>query len=86
MAQTVEPSPGKEPTQEEIKQILEQMNKTGAKAVFSEPQLPKNYVEVLARDAHIAIYELDPEGTGKEGLTYSDFMRYNADTLLKALK
>lgn len=94
MEQTVEPSPGKEPTEEDIKSIIDAMARTGAKAIFSEPTLPRNYVNAIAnsaniKEAHIKVYDLNPDGGVPEkgkALTYSEFMHYNADILAGALK
>jgi ABC-type Zn uptake system ZnuABC Zn-binding protein ZnuA len=85
MEQAVEPSPGKNPTGNDIVNIIEAIHKTGAKAIFTEPQLPKMYAQAIARDAGVKIYELDPEGIGGGRGTYSDFLLYNVNVLREAL-
>lgn len=86
MEQTVEPSPGKNPSGNDIIQIIKDIHRTHARAIFTEPQLPKMYAEAIARDAGVEIYELDPEGIGGGRGTYSDFFLYNVTVLRKALE
>jgi ABC-type Zn uptake system ZnuABC Zn-binding protein ZnuA len=54
--------------------------------MFSDIQLPARPAEVVAENAGLPLYRLDPEGGGSsEEESYQDFMRKNAAILLEAL-
>ena len=82
----IETSPGKEPSPKYVLQIVEKINSSGAKALFTEPQLPNAPAKTIAEAAGVSLYELDPIGGVKGKMSYSDLILYNADLLAKALK
>lgn len=86
LAGVVEPSPGKEATPRFLESVIETVRRTGAKAVFTEPQLPRRPAEAVAQSAGVALAELDPYGglPGRE--TYAALLRYNAQALRSALE
>ena len=85
-AGSIESFPGKEPTPRYLERVIKALQKSGAKAVFTEPTLPKRPAEAVAEAAGIAVGELDVEG-GKEGRqTYGELILYNARQLNVALK
>jgi len=87
MIGAIEASPGKETSVREITDVLaKRVKEKGARAVFSEPQLPKAPAEAVAKLCGVKIYEVDPEGGGPGRESYADLMRYNARTLAEALK
>jgi len=59
----VEPVPGQEPTARHLAEVLEILKKTQA-ALFSEPQLDPRPARVLASEAGVPLYEIDPQGAG----------------------
>ncbi len=81
----IEPAPGREPSPAYIADALSLIKGSGAKAIFSEPELPKRPAEVVAESAGLPLYILDPLGGGEETQSYADLMRYNAHTLVTAL-
>lgn len=86
IAAVVEPFPGKEPTPRYIKDVLGAIQKSQASALFSEPQLDKKPAQVIADQAKLPLFELDPVG-GSAGVdTYEKLLTHNADVLDKALK
>jgi zinc transport system substrate-binding protein len=85
-AGAIETSPGKEPTPKYIEQLVKKINESGAKAIFTEPQLPREPAEVIAEAATVMLFELDPVGGVKGRMTYPDLILYNAKILQKALK
>jgi len=85
-AGAIETSPGKEPSPKYIEQLVKKINDSGAKAIFTEPQLPKEPAEVIAEAATVMLFELDPVGGVKGRMTYPDLILYNAKILQKALK
>ena len=82
----IEPAPGREPSTRYIAEALEMIRESGAKAVFSERQLPPRPAEVVAENAGVALVTLDPLGGGNETETYQAMMRSNARAIADALK
>lgn len=80
----IEPYPGREPSPAYLKEALELVNDSGATAIFSESQLNRRPAEVLAAEAGVSLFELDPLGgvAGREG--YEDLLLWNAHVLLAA--
>ncbi|MFA6197541.1 MAG: metal ABC transporter substrate-binding protein [Patescibacteria group bacterium] len=86
IAAVFEASPGKEPVPQYVKKIYDIARADNIPAIFSEPTLPTSTLEPFVNDLGIQMYNLDPEG-GMTGVdTYLAMMRYNADTLVQALK
>ncbi len=81
----IEPAPGREPSPAYIAEALSLIAGSGAKAVFSEVQLPARPAEVVAESAGLPLYILDPLGGSEETQSYADLMRYNVDTIVTAL-
>lgn len=86
VAAVLEPSPGKEASPRYLQQVITTVRSSGAKLVFSEPQLPRRPAEVVAQAAGVGLGELDPYGglAGRE--TYEALLRYNAAALRSALE
>ncbi len=81
----IEPAPGREPSPGYIADALSLIEGSGAKAIFSEVQLPARPAEVVAESAGLPLYLLDPLGGGEETESYADLLRYNASTIATAL-
>ena len=81
----IEPAPGREPSPAYIADALAMIEGSGAKAIFSEVQLPARPAEVIAENAGLPLYLLDPVGGGEETETYAELLRYNASTIREAL-
>lgn len=84
VAAVIEPFPGKEPTPKYLKEVLASIDKVKPAALFSEPQLDKKPAQVVADQAKIPLFELDP--IGAEGDTYESLLTKNTDVLEKALR
>lgn len=83
----IEREPGTYPSAGELVDIIKTVEKTDAKAVFTEPQYFKNAANIIANETGRKLYELDPIVSGeltKEA--YEETMRENLNTLIKALK
>lgn len=82
----VEVVPGQEPSAGELAKIVKTIKNTGAAAVFSEPQYPAKTAEVIAKEANVPVYQLDPGHTGElKPDDYEKAMRKNLEVLKKAL-
>ena len=81
----IEPAPGREPSPAYIADALAQIKQSGAKAIFSEVELPARPAEVVAESAGVPLFTLDPLGGSEKTQRYADLLRYNARTILTAL-
>jgi ABC-type Zn uptake system ZnuABC Zn-binding protein ZnuA len=82
----IEPFPGREPTPAYLQYALGLIEGSGAKAIFTEPQLARRPAEVVAESAGLPLYTLDPLGGTPERERYQDLMRQNARVLVEALR
>jgi ABC-type Zn uptake system ZnuABC Zn-binding protein ZnuA len=57
-----------------------------AQALFPEPQLDAAAARVIAREAGLPLFELDPVGGSPAASTYEAWLRRNADVLDQALR
>jgi zinc transport system substrate-binding protein len=80
-----EPSPGKEPSPQYLKQLNDTAVAHNIKAVFTEPQLASGAVEPFVQDLGLKLFTLDPLGGTGEQDSYINLMRYNARTIRDAL-
>lgn len=82
----IEPFPGKEPTLRYLQETTRKIKAAGARAVFSEPQLPRRPAEALAEMTGLKVFVLDPVGGVEGRRTYEELLRYNARVLVEALR
>ena len=82
----IEPFPGREPSPAYLRYALDKIRDSGANAVFSEIQLNRRPAEVVADEAGVVLFELDPLGGlgGRE--RYAELLRANAAVILEALR
>lgn len=86
IAAVVEPSPGREPTARYLAEVLAVIAETHPAALFSEPQLDPRPAQVIAHDARLPLFELDPVG-GTEGVaSYEALLLHNGSVLARALR
>jgi len=86
IAAVVEPFPGQEPTPTYVRDVLKIIQEKDVAALFSEPQLNRRPGEVIAQEARIPLFELDPIG-GTPGVeSYEALLRHDTDVLAQALK
>ena len=77
--------PGREPTPRSLARILEAIRTSGARALFSEPQLDPRPARVIATESGLPLFELDPVGGGPGASTYEAWLLKNAAVLDEAL-
>jgi zinc transport system substrate-binding protein len=82
----IEPFPGREPSPAYLREALRLIRASGASAVFSETQLERRPAEVVAAEAGVALFELDPLGGFDGRDRYQDLLRWNAAVLLEGLR
>lgn len=82
---SIEVIPGSEPTPSHLAELIKKIQETNTKAIFTEPQLNPNSAKVLASNANVKLYEIDPLGANNIN-SYEEFVLKNANTLVEALK
>lgn len=85
IAAVIEPFPGKEPTAKYLSEVLDSIRKTNAAALFSEPQLDPRPAKVVADQAKVPLFELDPVGGDPSAESYEALLKKNVAVLDKAL-
>lgn len=84
----IEASPGRNPSPIQIKHIVERIKEHRIQSVFAEPQLNPKVAEVIAKEAGVGMFILDPMGgpdlRGRS--SYIDLMYYNLSVLKEAMK
>jgi len=83
---SIEDNPGKEPTINLIRELAENIKKSGTKAIFIEPQLPANAIKPFVEMTNLPVLMLDPLGGFPGRKNYFDLIRYNAGILKKGLE
>jgi len=80
----VQAHPGQSPSAARMLKVIEQIKKTNACAIFTEPQYSDRIARTLAKETGIIAAVLDPAATGPKdaGLDYDDkIMRANLEVL-----
>lgn len=85
IAAVLEPFPGKEPTSKYLAAVLAAIKESKPAALFSEPQLDKRPATVVAEQAKIPLFELDPVGGVGAVDSYEKLLDANVAVLAKAL-
>jgi zinc transport system substrate-binding protein len=83
----IEMAPGREPTPKHLRNLIRDIRRYKIRVVFSEPQFSPRVAEVIAREAGVKVLMLDPVG-GRPPYEsdYLKLMKYNLDTMEKAMK
>jgi zinc transport system substrate-binding protein len=85
-AAVVEETPGHEPSMDEMAHVIETAKAIGARAIFAEPQLPPEVAETIAEETGASVLLLDPIGGAEAPDDYLGLIRYNVQTMAKAMK
>ncbi len=90
IAAVIEREPGTAPTPAELTETIDVIKKSGAKAIFTEPQYSSKAAETIKAETGISLYTLDPIVTGqadkKAKDDYITKMMSNLESLKEALK
>jgi len=85
IAGVVEPLPGREATAREIADLVTLARQTKVLALFSEPQLDRKAAEVIAREAGLPLFQIDPVGGLPGTDSYEALLAQVAGALDRAL-
>ena len=87
---TIVTEDGTEPSAKELSKVIEDIKKYNVKAVFTEPQYTSKAASLIAEEAGVGLYSLDPVVTSgvtlKEEDEYIKIMKENLKTLEEALR
>lgn len=86
VAGVIEPSPGKEPSPKQLKELRDIIAREGITTIFTEPQLNPGPARALAEAAGVKLAELDPNGGVPGRETYEELIRYNARILAESFQ
>lgn len=86
----IETSPGKEPSPQHLKEIVEKLKKMKAGVIFAEPQFSPKSAKVIADECGIKVVYIDPIGSLPSGklseYSYINLMKKNLDEIVQGLK
>lgn len=83
---SIEPFPGKEPTPAYLAKLIKSIKQANIKSIFSETELPDAAGKAVAESSGAVLYQLDPLGGTEGKKTYEDYLLFNTNVFLKALK
>ncbi len=78
---TFEPTAGREPTPQYLIELMQAIEKSGTKTLYSEPQLSISGLESFITDNNLSLAVLDPIGGLAPKDTFINLMLYNAETI-----
>ena len=85
-AAVIRESPAKQPSPGHIANVIDIIKRSGATAIFTEPQFSDKLVSAIANDLELQVYSLDTLETGElHPDWYENMMRQNLEVLKKAL-
>jgi len=85
VAAVVEPVPGREPTAREIADLVAMLRQGNVAALFSEPQFDPRAADVIAREAGLPVFVVDPIGGAPATDRYEKLLMQVAAALDRAI-
>jgi zinc transport system substrate-binding protein len=86
IAGVIETAPGQEPSAQDLARLIQNIKDSHAAAVFSEPQFSPRLAQVVAKEAGVNLFILDPVATGEQDPGYyMAAMKKNLEALKTAL-
>jgi ABC-type Zn uptake system ZnuABC Zn-binding protein ZnuA len=79
-------SPGREPSAQEVAQLVTEIRRHQITTVYAEPQFNARILELAARDAGVQVKRLYSDAFDDQVTTYLDLMRYNVSSLVEGLR
>ena len=78
---TFEPSPGREPSAQDLARLNKLVREFNIKTVYTEPQSSSAGIQAFISDLNLDVRALDDLGGVPGRETYQDLIRYNANTI-----
>jgi zinc transport system substrate-binding protein len=82
----VQTVPGTEPTAQHMAELVAELRGSPGAALFTEPQMESQLAQALAREAGVAVHEVDALGGGPRAASYEDLVRGIARAMDGALR
>ncbi len=82
---TVEVAAGSEPSARDLQRLSTKARASGARAIFTHPQLPDRPARIVGEITGIPVHQLDPIDGTEGRLSYEQLLWYNAQILAKVL-
>lgn len=79
-------SPGREPSTQEVAELVTRIRTEQIPTVYTEPQCNARILELAARDARVQVRTLYSDTLDSQVTSYLDLMRYNVRSLVDGLK
>jgi zinc/manganese transport system substrate-binding protein/manganese/iron transport system substrate-binding protein len=79
-------SPGREPSAQEVAELVSEMRRQQVPAVYAEPQFNARILELAARDAGVQVRRLYSDAFDDQVKTYLDLMRFNVTSIVEGLR
>ena len=81
----VAPSPGQEPSAQDVAELTQTLRSGGVPAVFKEPQFNAEVLELAAADAGVRVLDLLSDAYAEGVGSYLELMRFNLGQLEEGL-
>ncbi len=81
----VAPSPGQEPSAQDVAELTRTLQDAGVPAVFKEPQFNADVLEAAAADAGVRVFDLLSDAYSADVHSYLELMRFNLQQLKEGL-
>jgi manganese/iron transport system substrate-binding protein len=78
-------SPGREPSPQEVAQLVERIRQEGVPTIFVEPQFNPKLAQTIAQEAGVRVLELYSDAA-PAGLDYLGMMRQNVTNVVEGLR
>jgi zinc transport system substrate-binding protein len=82
---SIEPVPGREPSPRALVSLIHAAREERLATLFTEPQFPDSSARIVAREAGVAVRELDPIGGVEGRRTYEELLRFDARAFREGL-
>ena len=79
-------SPGREPSAQEVAELVNEIRYHAIPTVYTEPQFNARILELAARDTGVQVRTLYSDALDSQVTTYLDLMRYNVNSLVEGLR
>ncbi len=79
-------SPGREPSAQDVAELVNEIQAYAIPTVYTEPQFNARILELAARDAGVQVRSLYSDALDAQVTSYLDLMRYNVDSLVEGLR
>lgn len=79
-------SPGREPSAQEVAELVTEIRRHQIPTVFAEPQFNARILELAARDAGIQVRRLYSDALDDQVRSYLELMRFNVTSVVEGLR